>query len=126
MLGKKVRGIPMGNFLSHYIFEGPNTRAIIKASSPQCLCVLISEFPELVFSYSIISIMKRPQIAWVLFVIYLLALFGLFKWDSSGVGINFKPLNYSLKSNVLMQGRTETQNKNQIASTLSKLFLGFC
>ena len=105
LLGKEVRGI--GNFLSYYISEGPNTRAVIKASSPQCLCGLISEFPELVFSYSIVSIMRTSQIVWYLFVIYLLVLFALFKRDSSDMGINFKPLNYSLKSNILKWGKTE-------------------
>lgn len=112
LLGKKVRGV--GNFLSYYISEGPNTRAVVKASSPQCLCGLTSEFPELVFSYSI-SIMRTSQIVWYLFVIYLLVLFGLFKRDSSDMGINFKPLNYSLKSNILKWGKTE-QETNFISS----------
>lgn len=36
-----------GQLSSHDVFEGPNTRATVKAYSPWCLWILISEFPDL-------------------------------------------------------------------------------
>lgn len=36
-----------GQLSSHDVFEGPNTRATVKAYGPWCLWILISEFPDL-------------------------------------------------------------------------------
>lgn len=77
MLWKEVKRIPTSNFLITLHFWRAKCKLL--KHKPQCLCILIFEFPELVFGYSIISIMKRLQIAWILIVIYLLVSFGLYK-----------------------------------------------